>query len=405
MANTALYGGNTTANESNTGQQRILIEDFVVRYPRKEFILLNRWNGDIFKRPVDNVKYAWKEENIRADRDLLGVTISTTTGTTVIATTSGQFNQDDVLQVDSEQMICTGIATDGITMTVTRGWAGTTAATHATAATEYIYRIGIAAVEGTQPNNPLNQPMSDLFNYTQIFKDTVLVSGSEMSSWIYRTDDADDNASSQIIRVHRELAEMLNNALILGQASIDSTGLRRTTGGLKWFIDTFYPQNAFDMGGAAAWNTANSTTGLAANNITVAQQRLDDLIEQLVYNRSTPTALYANYRVMRRIREWGADKIRYNDKQRARGIMVPDQYISEAGDLDLIYIQGDALHDLIIVADETRVGYKPMQDRGWFTQKLGIDGDREQWQVIGEYIEKVETPKVHGYLYNLGLNP
>lgn len=86
-----------------------------------------------------------------------------------------------------------------------------------------------------------------------------------------------------------------------------------------------------------------------------------------------------------------------------RGITTVRRYLSMAGELDVVLIPGGAMDDLILVDDEDRMGYKPFNNRGWYTEKMGKTGDSTKWQVLGEYTFKVSSPFVMGYMYNLGL--
>lgn len=403
MPNSAYYGqANTYASNNNLGNLKISIEDQVGKYPAKKFPVLRRLTSKIFYKEVDNPYYQWKEEVLRPTKDLLATTISSTTATTVVATTKGIFNVDDVLKIDSEYMIVLAVAGDGVTLTVQRGW-NSTAATHTASSTEFIYRSGVAAPEGADADGSVIQPVSNLYNYSQIFEDVVQMSGTEEESFLYRTDEGGDNVSNQIATKQQELMEMLQTALLIG-TSFDDGISRRTMGGLKWFVDTFAPANAIDMGGFTAWTT--QSTDIPSNittMYTVAQQKLDDLIEQIVYQRGTPTAVYAGYKALRHMGTWGIDAVRTGRDDKQKGYAIPRTYLSQAGDLDIVMVPGDALADAIFVVDETRAGFKAFKNRGWSAERLSKSGDSVKYQVLGEYTMKVQTPLVHGYLYDLGL--
>ncbi len=404
MAATATYGQVSTYNSSNANQLNnlhISIEDLVARYPRKRFPLLTRLTGKIFDKEVDNPKYAWKQENLRGTNDVLNGAITSTTATTLVATTPGIFNVDDVIKLDSEVMIVTAVASDGVTLTVLRGW-NSTAATHLTAIK--IYRIGVAAQEGSDADGAVTQPLTDLYNYSQIFEDVVQLTGTEMEAFLYRTDQGNDNASNQITIKQQELMEMLQTALLVGTAYDDGTA-RRSMGGLKYFIDTYASANGVDAGGTGNWTTQSTLipSGVTGEQYTVIQEKLDTMIQNLVYNRATPTAIYVGYKALRRMMTWniGIHRTERDDKKLGNGI--PAQYMSQAGELDIVMIPGDALNDLIFVVDETRYGYKAFKNRGWFTELLAKTGDSNKWQILGEYTAKVSVPQVHGYLWDLGL--
>src|SRR5690606_38201619 len=151
------YGKQSTYDQSNLGTLRVSIEDLVEKYPAKQFPVLRRLDGSVFKDDVVNTKYEWKEETLRPTKDALNGALADGVRNTVVADTAGGFNTEDVMQIDSEQMVVTAVASDGVTLTVVRGWAGTTGAAHADAAT--IRRIGIAAPEGADADGAVRQPL------------------------------------------------------------------------------------------------------------------------------------------------------------------------------------------------------------------------------------------------------
>jgi hypothetical protein len=84
--------------------------------------------------------------------------------TAVDVTNGTYFQVGDIIRVESEHMLVGSIATN--TLTVTRGFRGTTAAAHNTALT--IYKIGIAIAENANdPLSPITQGEVD-YNYSEI---------------------------------------------------------------------------------------------------------------------------------------------------------------------------------------------------------------------------------------------
>ncbi len=124
--------------------------------------------------------------------------------------------------------------------------------------------------------------------------------------------------------------------------------------------------NAIDAGGVGNWTTQSTLipTGVTGEQYTVIQEKLDSLIETLVYNRATPTAIYVGYKALRRLMTWNIGIYRTERDDKALGNGVPAKYLSQAGELDIVMIPGDALNDAIFVVDETRYGYKAFKNRG-----------------------------------------
>ena len=68
----------------------------------------------------------------------LSAAIATTTATTFSATVGTQFSSGQIVKVDSEFMLVVGVS--GVTVTVERGWNGSTAATHLNGASVYVFK-------------------------------------------------------------------------------------------------------------------------------------------------------------------------------------------------------------------------------------------------------------------------
>jgi hypothetical protein len=58
--------------------------------------------------------------------------------------------------------------------------------------------------------------------------------------------------------------------------------------------------------------------------------------------------------------------------------------------------------DCAIILDSSRVKIKPLQGRAFFLEKMAKTGDREQWEVVGEYTMEVKNAaKAHAIHWNL----
>lgn len=68
----------------------------------------------------------------------LGAAIATTTATTFTATSGTPFSGGQIIKIDSEYMLVVSVSTN--TVTVERGWNGSTAATHLINANVYVWR-------------------------------------------------------------------------------------------------------------------------------------------------------------------------------------------------------------------------------------------------------------------------
>ena len=383
MADKSLYGQQSTFSASDS-TLHIGIEDLITKYPDWQFPILKRWNSNVFKGQVKSHKYEWTERDLRpVTAKVVDLTVAAN-ATSFVVDTPGVFNVDDVLRKpDGEQVIVTAVA-GGVNLTV-EAWTGTPETMEAG---DTVTRVGVASPQGKDADNMVIVGTEDLYNYTQIFEDVVELSGTQRNSLIH----GDENSSELIERKHKELAEMLQTALLVGARNKDAGAKRTTLGGLKFFIDTYAPENAIDFGGS--WTTDATVIG-----------KFEDAVEAIASHNGGKPTIYMGYKAMRKFRLLDDDLIRTNRSDKARGVGVVDTYLSQLGELDIVLLRErtGVMNDLIFFVDEENVGYKAMRNRAWQTYELAHTGDSYRWQVLGEYTAKIATPKVSAYLYNLGL--
>lgn len=383
----SIYGQKSTFAANDT-TLHISIEDLVNEYPDWQFPILKRWNSKVFKNQIKSHKYEWTERDLRPTKTTVASAEVAADDTTFYVADSGVFNVDDVLRApDGEQMIVTAVS-GGTLLTVSRGWGGTTAETMTLG--ETVQRIGVASPQGKDADDMVVVGTEDLYNYTQILEDVVHLSGTQRNSLIH----GDENSSELIERKQKELMEVLQSALLVGVRYQDTASKRTTLGGLKYFIDTYASDNVIDFGGATTWNTDSSVI-----------EKFEDAVQKIADKNGNKPTIYMGYKAMRKFRLLDDDLVRSTRSDKKRGIGVVDGYLSQLGELDVVMLRERTgiMDDLIFFVDEEQAGYKAMRNRGWFTEELAKVGDSYKWQVLGEYTAKFATPKVHSYIYNLGL--
>lgn len=365
---------------------RINIESTITKYEDWEFPLLKRWSSKIFKKDVLSHKYEWTEKELRKVVTKVASATVASGASSFYVEDAGVFNKDDVLQKpNGEQVIVVSVS--GGTLIGVKPLAGTP---ESMVLGETVKRIGVASAQGADADTMVIGGTEDLYNYTQIFEDVVQLSGTQRNSMIH----GDENSAGLIEDKQKELMEVLQSTLLIGQRTINKEEKRTTMGGLKFFIDTYAPENAIDFGGASTWNTA---AGVKA--------KIDDAIEAIANNMGKKPTIVLGYKAMRKLKDLADGTVFTKTTDTTRGTAMPEQYLSQLGSLDLVMIQERAgiLDDLIFIVDESQCGFKAMKNRGWFTEELAKTGDGYKWQVLGEYTTKFATPKVQAYIYNLGL--
>jgi hypothetical protein len=173
--------------------------------------------------------------------------------TSIVVDDGTVFAAEDLVKVPrtGEVFSVTSISTN--TLTVVRG-IGSSAA--AIVDDDPLYVIGTAAEEGDTSPSPRTYNPTTVTNYTQIFRNTVAASGSELSSSTITTKHDWEHQQS---KVHIEHLIDIENALLFGKPATTTGadgGPRRMTGGILHYATA----NNQDAGGTlteAEWETWN----------------------------------------------------------------------------------------------------------------------------------------------------
>lgn len=215
---------------------------------------------------VDDPEFSWWEEELAPARVQLNSQIQTA-ATAVSVYTTGDFTAidfvlGDMLMVESttsagtthwEIMEVSANPTVSTSLTVSRGVAGTTAATALVASGTWVVKIGSAFAEGSDAAAPTFRVPTKYYNYTEIFKTTYSISKTA-SKTKFRTGDPLKNERKRKSFYH---AQQLEHASLFGHrnettgtassgvGSLGRTGMpKRYTGGLAYFLRANYNASA-----------------------------------------------------------------------------------------------------------------------------------------------------------------
>lgn len=383
----AQYGQRSTLS-ANDQDLRINIEDMIHDYPDWQFPILKRLDSKVFTDEVKSHKYEWSLRDLRPTKAKVASASVANNDTQFYVDTPGVFNKDDVILMPDgvEQAVVTAVS-GGTLVTVQRGWAGTAGTA---SLGETVKRIGVASPQGALADNMVTGTPTDFYNFTQIFEDVVELSDTDHKALIR----GQEGSARLLSRKQKELMEMLQNTLLMGKRAMDKQNKRYTMAGIKDMIDTYAPSNVVDFGGASTWNTDSAVI-----------DKLDDAIDIIANKMGGNPTIYMGYKALRKFKkiDGALQKTDRNDKK--RGTAIPQTYISQIGDLDIVQIRERTglLDNLIFLVDESDIGFKAMRQRGWFSRELPFAGDGHLWQIVGEYIFKMEHPDLHVYIKNLGL--
>ena len=326
-----------------------------------------------FGEPVYNTKHEWVEDEMFAYETRL--TAAADADATALEVADGSiFRPQHVIQVDEEYMLVTAV--NGNTVTVSRAHLGSTAAAHGQGAVvEVLYN---ETEEGAKAREARANQRKLVENYTQIFEETIEVSGSLMAVSQY---GVDDEYERQRLHKQSELALQLEKAMIAGPGI--NNGLKRYMKGIRNYIQS----NVEDAGGEG-----------------VTVDMLNDALQKIYAAGGFKTV--SNHIIMvpakqkRAIAAISKNLVRHGVNDRVEGRVV-DTFISDFGEFPII-LNDNLKSSEIFIVDLNRISVRPLGDRSFTHEYLGKQGDFIMGQIIGEYTLQFEQEKAHAKLVNLG---
>lgn len=310
--------------------------------------------------PAYEKKVEWQDDSILTPRSTLNGALTTGTTAVVIATAdANHFGPGDVLQIEAEKVRVTALSTDGVTLTVTRAFAGT-AVNHAD--TTKVVGVGKALPEGSDPAIARAQDRSARYNVTQIFgPEAVQVSSTENTVRKYGLEGTTE-FDYQVMQRLREKAISLEQAILYGTRVDDGTNEWRTMGGMSYYFTV----------------TDSSTT-------TLTDTKLLDALQAVFDAGGSPTDVLVGSKQKRIISAFESTLIRRTGDESTRGARV-ETFISDFG-MTNVRLDRWVLVNNAFIYDRNDLELstlRPMQ-----FEMLAKTGDSKKGQVVGEYSLKV----------------
>ncbi|XAL97943.1 DUF5309 family protein [Phycisphaeraceae bacterium D3-23] len=289
-----------------------------------------------------------------------------------------RFRAGDQVQADGsrEVMFVTGVSSN--TVTVVRGYGGTTAEDLADNQTLRI--LGNAALEGDDAPAARFTNRVRKSNTTQIFTAGVEVSGSQLAAQQHAIADEMDYQKQERLR---ELIRDLENCVLNGtQPAADTEGsasVRRTMRGIIPSIAT----NIDDAG------AADLTEDLLNEVMRGIWDQSAGSIDTIVVGGFQKRAIN---QFIASARGYDARNTRFRD--------MVSVYESDFG-VCRVVLSRWMPSDSVLLLDSSRVDVLPLAGRSFHFKKLASTGDAESGQVIGEYTTEVRNENAHGLIRNL----
>ena len=337
-------------------------------------------------RAATSTHHEWLEDELLPNKDSIDdqSISSPSTETDFDVANGSRFQVGDQIQVEgsAELMLVTAVSSD--TLTVVRGYGGTTAEDLVDG--QVISILGNAALEGGDKPSARFTNRTRSGNYTQIFTAAVEVSGTDMAAGQLGLSDEMDYQKQERLR---ELIRDLENTVVNGgQPASNPQGsgtVRRTMKGVVQSLAT----NVFATGDSGF----PSGTGLDEAKINYVLRKIwessngnvDLIIVGGFQKRKINDFLSAS-------RSYGAAETTYKD--------MVSVYESDFGICKIVTTRWMP-QDAALLLDSSRASVLPLAGRSFHFKRLASSGDYECGELIGEYTLEMKNEAAHGLIRGL----
>ena len=360
------------------------VSDLVGIVSPYETPLLNALGDPV--RETTSTHHEWLEDELLPNKDAINDSSFSdpSTDTDFVVDNGSRFRIGDQIQIEGseELMLVTGISTN--TLTVVRGYAGTTAENLAD--NQVINILGNAALEGADKPNVRFTNRSRCGNYTQIFTATVEVSGSDLAaSQLGLADEMDNQKQSRLRELVRDLENTVINA---GQPASNPEGsgtVRRSMKGIIQHLST----NIFhtgDSGFPSGTDFDEAKINYVLRKIWENSSGNVDLIVVGGFQKRKINAFCSDSRT------YGANDTTFTDMI---GI-----YESDFGVCKIVTTRWMP-QDAVLLLDSSRINVLPLAGRSFHFKPLASSGDYECGELIGEYTLELKNEAAHGLIRDL----
>ncbi len=332
-----------------------------------------------------STRHEWLEDTLLPNSDVLQATPEDPEEDEELTVANpGRFRIGDQIRCeDSEELMLVGDVGE-TTITVTRGYGGTTA--EAVAAGDTVFILGNAALEGQDADAARFTIRSRRGNWTQIFTKSIVVSGSELAvRHLSLADELDFQKTKALRELLRDMENTVLNGIAPAADQVGSDTVRRTMNGIVPQLATnrFIPgSNGFPSGTALDETKLNT----ALRGIWERSSGQVDLIVVNGYQKRVISQFGAGSRA------YSPDDPRYTSQ-----VAV---YESDFG-VQRVVLSRWVPRDAVVLLDSGRIQVPPLAGRSFQYRPLAATGDFEKGQVLGEYTLELRNEAAHGIIRGL----
>lgn len=319
-------------------------------------------------------RIVWYEDETYATKTTASA-VATAVATTLAVANGAIFEAKSVIKVGEELLLVTAVVANDLT--VTRGYAGTTAA--AVAVGDKVEFQFVEGVEGADARKARFKARTAHENITQIFDGSITITGTAAAESQHGIEDL---YAYEKAKKEKELALQLEKAVISGIKYTSANGLVRQMGGIRQFVQT----NVITASGAEV-------------DVEILNDAFVAISEATGQNVGAGYVIIASPKQKRAISRIQSDKITLTRQDNGRGQVV-DHFVSDFGESEII-INPNLEADEIFVVDADRIKIRPLQTRQFTHEYLGKTGDNFTGAIVGEYTLELHEEKAHARIKGL----
>ena len=340
-------------------------------------------------REATSTHHEWLEDELLPNKDAINDSTFTdpAADTDFVVDNGSRFRVGDQIQVEGseELMLVTGVATN--TLTVVRGYAGTTPENLAD--NKVINILGNAALEGADKPGARFTNRARCGNYTQIFTATVEVSGTDMAaSQLGLADEMDYQKQERLREMIRDLENTVLNGGRPASNPEGSDAVRRSMRGIVQHLAT----NVFHTGDAGF-----------PSGTDLDEAKINYVLRKIWENSSSNVDLIVVGGFQKRkINAFCADSRSYGANDTTFTDMV-SIYESDFGICRIVTTRWMP-QDAALLLDSSRINVLPLAGRSFHFKPLASAGDYECGELIGEYTVELKNEAAHGLIRDLSIS-
>ena len=323
----------------------------------------------------DEYTYQWLNDTFTDRVDTIGASLTDTVSTTMSITTDNLAQEGDIWLIESEQVWVSAISTT--TLTITRGFNGSTAATHASGVA--CTRVGRARVDADDADDSPVTEVTSATNYTQILQRTINISRSKLKVNMYGIANLEDY---MIDKNMKELMMDLARIPYYGGASAGTeNSVARSAGGFPAFITN-----------NLTYATATAATGGTASALT--RDHIDDTLANIFADGGDPKLILTVPHAQRKINDMYEGFVETARSEQLGGILIKKLMNPVSGSIIDVVVDRNCRAGQLWILDTSKIAYYPFDP--FFYERLAKSGDYVKGEIVGEYGFVCANDKWHG---------